>query len=87
MKTPASKRFYAYVGSCLTCDSLLQIETKQNFGEDHYIQCPICDDPAVPSVSLLRVAMGKDDENKEYTITVRGPGARIAASSKELTSN
>lgn len=50
----ASKK-YVYIGSCLTCNSSFQIETDENFGEEHYIQCPICDDPAVPSVSLMKV--------------------------------
>jgi hypothetical protein len=82
-----TKRFYIYVGTCLTCEADFQIEAKQNYGKEHYVECPICADPAVPSVSLMRVAMGKNDENKDYTISVKEPGKRAVSLAKEHSSN
>jgi hypothetical protein len=74
MRAVITKRFYVYFGICLTCNAEFQIKVNQNFGMEHYIQCAICDDFAVPSVSLNRVAMGKDD-NKDYAISVSGQGS------------
>ncbi len=73
-----AERYYVYVGNCLTCEADFQIEAKQNYGKEHYMLCPMCDDPAVPSVSLMRVAMEKNDENKDYTISVKGLGKRAS---------
>jgi DNA-directed RNA polymerase subunit RPC12/RpoP len=57
MSVQKMNKSYTYVGDCVTCGSIIQIEVKQNYGKDHFIQCPICNDVAVPSVDLLRVGM------------------------------
>jgi hypothetical protein len=66
-----SNRYYAYHGNCLLCGSKYLIETKQNYGKDHYIPCPICNN-GIGDIDIMRVDMGKNDKNKVSTLVVKG---------------
>jgi hypothetical protein len=79
-------RYYAYHGSCLHCDSTFLIETNLNYGKEHTILCPICGN-GVGDIDLVRVGMGKKDENTDYTISVKGSGKRAVTPTKEHSSN
>jgi hypothetical protein len=52
--------FYAYHGICLLCGSKYLIETVKNYGKDHFIPCPICNN-GIGDIDSTCVGLEKND--------------------------